>query len=442
MNDDQRYRRCRRAKKATVTWGVFSFGVAVSITALQPPLHAQAQAPQTETSTPNVTKFFEARLEQSVGGASNAIESASGRDSVFEGTVGEFEYTLGDENVQLSGDFLVERTRFFQSKEADNRALEFRQAVSFEHQKNWRSRVELTGNISESFVSQRETADSGSLLTSDSLIDQEYQLSYSTTYEVNNLENRLEVSGREITFNNIDMPPIDPLIPGSDPSDTLLIRNDEDRTSGAVFVTSRYTKFEKVQPFVTGLVKVRSYQDSLDENGNDRDSRTFEGTVGVTFIASPTVSGELRVGYLEEQFEDELLPTLRVPTVDGRLSWRATVKTNVTANISTGTSRSSSPDESGSANYSASVRITHDLTDKANISLGANTRQSFFTALDDGIGLPQTVERRYGLNVGADYTINDNADVFARGSVTTFESTFEELDYEDVRGSIGLRLKL
>jgi len=348
---------------------------------------AQSEKEATEDGSSTTAKTFNASIQQTIGGTSNAVESANGRNSVLEATAAEASYGFRKDNVLLAGEVFLDRERFFQSDAANTRGVEFKQSVSYQHHKNWGSRVEVDGSWSEQFASRRESAQSVSILTTDALTRREIEFTYTTILDVKDVQNELSISGRALRFNDITLP-----------DGSTLFRSDQDRSSGAVFLTTRYRKFDKIEPFVTGLIRVRSYQDSLDENGNDRDSRTYEATVGARFVASPKLSGSLRVGYLEERFGDE----------------------------------------SAAASYTATLGANYRLTDNLRVNVAGEISQAFFTSFDD----PQTIERRYGLNAGATYSVNDNVETFVRGSLTTLESTFEELDYDALQGSVGLRLKI
>ena len=124
-----------------------------------------------------------------------------------------------------------------------------------------------------------------------------------------------------------------------------------------------------VKPFVEVGADVRKRDVPIDSSGFDRDSSGFLARLGSTFEITRTLTGEASAGYARRVYNDNRLPILAGPTLDGKLVWAATPLTTLTLRAATELNETTVAGSSGAVSHTLSADVSHALL--RNLTLGA-----------------------------------------------------------------------
>ncbi len=96
---------------------------------------------------------------------------------------------------------------------------------------------------------------------------------------------------------------------------------DRDRTQGEFGGRLGYFVQPGTQVFFQGIYDTRTYDDPVDDNGYERDSTGFEAALGLSG-SWKTLSGEVLVGALLQDYEDPRFETVVTPDLGAEVTWR------------------------------------------------------------------------------------------------------------------------
>lgn len=188
-----------------------------------------------------------------------------------------------------------------------------------------------------------------------------------------------------------------------------------------------------VKPFVEAGWDVRRRDEAIDSSGFDRDSTGYLARVGSTFELTRTLTGEASAGYARRVYNDNRLPILAGPTLDGRLTWAATPLTTLTLRAATQLNETTVAGAAGAISHTLSADVSHALLRNFTIGAGLSFNDSNYK------GAPIT-ERTWVGTLRGEYAFNRY--LRARGSYS-----YETLDSSQVGASynahvflLGLRL--
>ena len=128
-----------------------------------------------------------------------------------------------------------------------------------------------------------------------------------------------------------------------------------------------------LKPFVEGGVGWRVHDQSVDRNGEMRDSQLLDLRGGLEFDFGEKLNGEMALGYLKEDFEDANLETLETATVNGAIQWSPERDTLISLISETSLAGSTTAGESGSVVQSFAIdaerRVRNNLAVNASGAL-------------------------------------------------------------------------
>jgi len=208
-------------------------------------------------------------------------------------------------------------------------------------------------------------------------------------------------------------------------------QGDRDNTLASVTGRLGYEVSPLFQPFVEGVYGARSFDESIDRNGDRRDSELFEIRGGIAFDGGEKWQGEIAFGYVSERFEEGDLEDLDGFTVNGELIWSPKRDTQVTAQIGTETNDSIIAGENGSLLYEGRLEIRRQVNDRFSTSAFADLE----------IETNDASNRTLELGVGAQYWINPYLAVTGDLEYESFSSNVPNSDVDSVEGRMGLRLQ-
>ena len=241
--------------------------------------------------------------------------------------------------------------------------------------------------------------------------------------------NRLRLSG-EASFQSYDFED-QPLIGGGVSDQDVRDRDVTQYKGQADWAISPDTSF-----FVRGAVNNWDYDLAPPEAPYDRDSNGYEIVGGANFKLGHLASGEVFVGYQEQNFDDDArLSTVSAVDYGAAIYWYLSQLTTVTVNVESDIKPSTVADASSFLRQDAQVTIDHELL--RNVLLQA--RASY--GRDEFDDITRTDEWVSG-GVRADYLLNRNARVFAAIDYIDHASNVPINDYKQTVVSLGVKFQL
>lgn len=197
------------------------------------------------------------------------------------------------------------------------------------------------------------------------------------------------------------------------------VLSQEDRNNNLFSAAARisYAASPVFRPFVEAGLGWRRYDLAVDRNGEARNSIQQDFRAGLEMDFGEKLSGEIAVGYLQEDFEDEGLDTLRTPSFDAELAWSPERDTVVSLSGATVLDTSTSAGESGSAIHSLDLAVNRRV--RQNLAIGARAGIIASRSQDNGdmdlawtggLGLEYFVNRYQSLTANLEYERYDSAD--------------------------------
>lgn len=184
-------------------------------------------------------------------------------------------------------------------------------------------------------------------------------------------------------------------------------------------------------PFVEGQYAMREFDQTIDRNGNRRDSDIMRLRGGVEVDLGEKLTGEIALGVVNETFEDAALEDLSGFTVDGQLSWSPERDTLVNFTVGTQSNSSITPGDSGSIIYSARLDAERQISN----------RWSLNGFLDYQLETNDDRNTTLGAGVGMEYWVNRFMAVTGDLEYSSFSSDADGSDFDEVSGRLGVRLQ-
>jgi hypothetical protein len=157
--------------------------------------------------------------------------------------------------------------------------------------------------------------------------------------------------------------------------------------------------------FIAGAANDRIYQSTYDINGLKRSSHGFEVDIGTDVLISKLISGEIYVGYLQQNYDDSRLPSIHSPGFGGKLLWNVTPLTSIRATASRTVQEVDLFETTAQASVTAAlesafgVSVEHELLPNILLTGGGS-----FTS-DDYQGTTRTDNTIQG-DIGVSYLLN------------------------------------
>lgn len=210
----------------------------------------------------------------------------------------------------------------------------------------------------------------------------------------------------------------------------------DDRNNTLLSATLRlgYETSPAIQPFVESTVGLRRFDESIDRNGEERDSLLLSLRGGMAFNQGEKFNGEIAVGYSTERFDDTTLDSLSGVTIDGTINWSPERFTTVTATAQTAFSPSTNLGESGSITYAGTLGVARDV--RANLTLSAQVLAS----LREYEGSDREDRTLQG-TIGSEWRLNRTAAVIGELGYENVDSTDVDSSYEAFTARLGVRLQ-
>jgi len=203
------------------------------------------------------------------------------------------------------------------------------------------------------------------------------------------------------------------------------IVNNDDRDRDLMSLGTRvgYRTSPGLEIFVQGTSDTRRYDQTPDDNLQDRESDGYSAGVGVQFRRGETVEGEVHAGYMGQDYADPTLKDVSTPDAGGIVRWRPSSATVVNGTLDRSVEETTLRDASSYIWTALGAGISHQMQQNLSVSLDGTLGRRDFQGIarkddiaDLGMGVAYYFQPR--LFIGLDYRfVNQNS------SLSTFDYT-------------------
>jgi hypothetical protein len=151
---------------------------------------------------------------------------------------------------------------------------------------------------------------------------------------------------------------------------TISNNDDRDRKKYTLSTRLGYEIVPAYEGFVTASYNKINYDSGLDDAGVNRDSDGYAVTAGTRIDLSGSVTGDVSIGYLRQDYDDATLENITGPTVGAALTWNVTNLTTLKGSVDRTISQTTQAGASGSLTTKIGGSVDHEL--RRNVLLGGN----------------------------------------------------------------------
>jgi hypothetical protein len=199
-------------------------------------------------------------------------------------------------------------------------------------------------------------------------------------------------------------------------------------------VRAGYELTPGVIPFAELDADRRRHDLAVDHTGFDRDSQGRAAKVGSTFELSRILTGELAFGYLERDYTDHALHSIKGGTLDASLTWLASALTTFKLTAVTRADESTLAGVSGAFTHELGIEVDHAFRTWLDATL------KFTGDRDAYVGIPRA-DNRYAAALGLTYKLNRELQVKGELRREWLTSNQPGNDYRAYVALLGLRLQ-
>ena len=214
------------------------------------------------------------------------------------------------------------------------------------------------------------------------------------------------------------------------------IQNNDDRdrirVGGGVEVG--YEFLDGYEAFVRGQADQVTYDDSVDDQGVERDSVGLAGLAGVRFDLTRIITADLGIGIVSRDYEDPTLETLTGVTAEATATWSVTPLTTLVFSLERDIEETTQNGASGAFATKGEIEVVHSLRRDVLVS-------AFINAVDRDFEGGARQDRSVGVGVGAEWAMNRNLTLAGRYEHGDRDSTRIGEDYKQNLFTIALTTK-
>ena len=214
------------------------------------------------------------------------------------------------------------------------------------------------------------------------------------------------------------------------PDGEIIDNSDRDRTDQDASVRLGYQISPDTQVFGTAGWRDVEYDQQFDRNGFDRSSDGWYVNVGVDWLITSVLSGDLYATYRSRSYDDPSLPDTDGWGLGGSLAWMPTTLTTVRGMISTTIEDTTQSTASGYLRTLYTVRVDHELLRNLQINGQVSYYQNDYTLLPDAPEGSRDEDTMWRFGVGATYFVNRWMWLSASYDYSSFSSNAQNDDFE------------
>lgn len=214
----------------------------------------------------------------------------------------------------------------------------------------------------------------------------------------------------------------------------LFSQEDRDLTTYGLSTRIAYQTGLAFSPFVQ-LGYARAIHDlSVDRNGEQRDSDSYELRGGLLINISEKINGEISAGYAIEEFVDPGLAALAGLVFDANLNWSPQRDTNIALTMGTDLGGSTTAGDSGAFTYNAGLAVTRRIRDNLELNAGLGLSYTNF----DGLG---RIDTTYTAQLGFEYWLNRSLSITGETRFESLDSTLVGSSYDAAAFTLGIKVQ-
>lgn len=204
--------------------------------------------------------------------------------------------------------------------------------------------------------------------------------------------------------------------------------DDRDRLEWTASVRAGYEIQDEYEAYLKATYNDRNYDDSLDDNGLNRDSDGYNIQAGLAVDLTRLVRADVAVGWMEQDYADSALDDADGFSADARVRWSFTELTTIRFNALRAINETTSNNVSSILFTSVGAGVDHEFLRNLNATADAKFSTS------DYQGDPASREDdKLTLSAGLDYKLNRN---FFGGLGYTYENRDSNINTNDYSNNI------
>jgi len=209
---------------------------------------------------------------------------------------------------------------------------------------------------------------------------------------------------------------------------------DRDQTTYGLSSRVSYQSGLAYSPFLQVDYSNSVFDLSLDRNGQNRDSETYELRGGIAFNISEKFSGEFSIGYGIQEFADPGLASLAGLVVDANLNWSPQRDTNVVLTLGSDFGGSTTAGDNGALTYNGGLAITRRIRNDLEISGNVGLEYTNFEGLN-------RVDRTITAALGIEYWLNRTLSFTGDAGYESLTSSQPENSYDGATFMLGVKVQ-
>jgi hypothetical protein len=197
---------------------------------------------------------------------------------------------------------------------------------------------------------------------------------------------------------------------------------------------STWTFRPQLATIVEGAVNQRDYKQPINEAGFRKGSSGFSMLTGLRFDNPRRLTGEIGIGWGEQQSIDDRLSPVQGFLIDADVIWMPTPMTKLEFLARTEIDETSFEDSAGAIDHFFELSLQHAFW--RYFVLGGYVSYEKANYVDDPL-----VDQRVKEGLTAEYYFNPNFSVYSRYEHTDFISTSEENNFVENEVRVGVRIR-
>lgn len=171
------------------------------------------------------------------------------------------------------------------------------------------------------------------------------------------------------------------------------------------------------------------YDQPVDDQGFDRDSKGFRVTGGIAFELTRVLTGDIFAGYISRNYDDARFETINEPTFGAGLNWSPSELTTVRISADRTIQETVFQGYNGYVDTNAAVRIEHELTRQLTLNGGVRYAKNKYVR-SVGSTSPRRSDDITGASVGLRYAVNRMLYAAAGYEYSNRDSNLPATDYK------------
>ena len=213
------------------------------------------------------------------------------------------------------------------------------------------------------------------------------------------------------------------------------IENNADRNYIAPSLSARGTwgsPAARLKPYVELTYDPRFHDQTLDRNGQKRNSQGVGAALGVTLQDGPIWTGDFSANFIARSYDDPALKTAMAVGLNGSLTWSPTPLWNVVASSGVGLAESELAGVSATPSWNAGLNASYAMRDNVTLRAGGSA-----TLTNNGSG----VDTSLVASTGAEWQLNPYLSLSGTLQSTWFNAAVAGSSYDEQRATVAVVVK-